>query len=145
MPTLTQELQETAILTQDKPSNTVRRLPEQLRPYWFKPGHPPSGGRPKGSKNRLKAADILKMRETRIAKHYVERAEKSDTVLIDAMKHLLPKESAGSSAPQLIIFMGNNDLLPRSIPPQDIVSSLPDNFSDPRRIAVSEAASVENA
>ena len=79
-----------------------------LAPYQFKPGNSFGHGRPKGSKNRLNAADILARRETRIARHYVNRVFKSDTVLMHAMDRLLPRQMT-SSASTMLVFIGSGN------------------------------------
>ena len=93
------------VLEAPLPKRLPHSLPKALEAYKFKPGCKPGPGRSHGSKNRLNASDILKSREGRIARHYVSRAEKSDSVLIDAMSKLLPKSVAAPTV-QTLIFVG---------------------------------------
>ena len=141
MPATLEIAHEIAELTPTPSVKKLRTLPEVLHQYKLQPGHPalPGCGRPKGSRNRLSAMDILKRRETRIAKRYVDRAEQSDTVLIDAMKHLMPKDAESARALNVVIFAGSGELLPRMDGPQQVVSSLPDNATQSQLAGISDA------
>ena|SRR3990167_4308225 len=80
-------------------------------PYWWRFKKGQSGfpqGRIPGSKNRLSAADIVKRRETRLAKRYVDRATKSDTVLMHVMDKLIPNKSLlASPSSVMLVFVGD--------------------------------------
>ena len=97
---------EAPVEQQDKPvSEAQRRAREALKAYEFKPGCKAGPGRPTKAAE-FSASEILKAKEAKIAQHYVQRAVKSDTVLIDAMSKLLPKHQivADGAAPIMIIF-----------------------------------------
>ena len=99
------------------------RCPPQLRPYLFRPGQPamPGSGRPKGSRN---VAKLVEEAAPALTKHYLRRAKKSDPVLIDAMKRILPVENSDGAmtGPQVIIFLGDGELPRIPSDPQPVVS-----------------------
>jgi hypothetical protein len=87
-----------------------------LKPYQFGPGNNANPhGRPVGSKNRITPQALFKRRELGMTYQYCKRAMKSDAVLIDAMKRILPVNDDTQRSPmQVVVFVGDGTL-PRAV------------------------------
>ena len=91
---------------------TAPKTATHLRPWQFKPGHAPSGGRPKGSRD----AHTIYLESLPLkARQWVKST--NPAVLIDARKIALPlEEDAASASPaRILIFIGDGALLPRNL------------------------------
>ena len=114
-----------AVLDALVPTATGKRkksLPVAMEQYKFKPGHAPlrGAGRPVGSKN---AATIYLESLPFKAQQWVKSTDAA--ILIDARKLALPDKALPSASPQVVVFVGDVNLLPRSVAADALPPVLP--------------------
>mgnify|MGYP001570209165 CR=1 FL=1 len=127
------------------PGAGARRDYSHLRAYQFKAGNKPkaradgSVGRPKGSRS---AQTILLKAAPLIARRYIKEAlNGSAPVLVDSRRWILPDaEAARPHTPQLIIFMGDSPLLPRSV----VADALTDGGDAPSTLLTASVESIRS-